>query len=139
MRVRTKYFVLALTVLLSSPALAQDKTEQWKAFLQSSCGKELKTYCKGVTSGQGRYLACLYSREDKLPAKCNEAVLASTERLALALTAVGNSVRACDADAKRLCNGVVAGDGNLLGCLAQARRSVSAACNATLDAAFMRP
>jgi hypothetical protein len=31
------------------------------------------------------------------------------------------------------------GDGNLIDCLAKARKAVSQTCNATLDAAFLRP
>jgi hypothetical protein len=34
---------------------------------------------------------------------------------------------------------MVAGDGNLIGCLAKARARVSQACNSILDDALMRP
>jgi hypothetical protein len=47
-------------------------------------------------------------------------------------------VRRCDRDAAQLCQGVVAGQGNILGCLTTAKGAVSAQCNAALDAAYLR-
>jgi hypothetical protein len=49
-----------------------------------------------------------------------------------------NVVRRCDRDAAQHCQAVVAGQGNVLGCLTTARRLISARCNAALDAAFLR-
>ena len=121
------------------PVRAQDDTAQWAKYIQSHCGKELKTHCGGITKGQGRILACLYAREDKLSAKCGNAVMNSVERLGVALGALANVIRVCEPDTRRLCNGVVAGNGNLVGCLATARPSVSSQGKATLDAAFLRP
>ena len=118
---------------------AQDTKTQWQQVIRSNCGKELKAYCAGVPEGRGRLVACLYARENKLSAKCGEAVSASLERLGTALGALANVQRVCEPDARRLCNGMVAGNGNLVGCLTTAKRSVSAQCNATLDAAFLRP
>jgi hypothetical protein len=36
----------------------------------NGCKAELDTYCKDVTPGEGRILACLYARNDKLSGKC---------------------------------------------------------------------
>jgi hypothetical protein len=47
-------------------------------------------------------------------------------------------VRMCDRDAVQRCEGVVGGQGNILGCLTSARGVVSSRCNAALDAAFLR-
>jgi hypothetical protein len=47
-------------------------------------------------------------------------------------------VRMCDADAHRLCKGVVEGKGNVIKCLIIAKSSVSAQCNAAIDAAYLR-
>jgi hypothetical protein len=135
-------FVIAALVLLAPatvPAQAQDDQAQWARYIQGHCGPELKRHCSGISKGQGRILACLYAREDKLSAKCGMAVMASVERLGVALGALANVMRVCEPDVRRLCNGMVAGNGNLVGCLATARASVSATCNATLDAAFLRP
>lgn len=129
--------VVALS--LSGPASAQDRPEDYRVALKVSCAKELKTLCKGVLDGRGRLLACLYSREDKLSPRCDQVVSGSLERLGEALGALANVQRVCAPDARRLCNGVVPGNGNLISCLTAGRRSVSAECNATLDSAFLRP
>jgi hypothetical protein len=128
-----------LLVCVAVPAFAQDNPGQWQAYLQSNCDKEIKRHCKGVPVGQGRVLACLYAFGSKLSAKCEDAVLASSERLSVATTALANVKKMCEPDAKRLCNGVAMGSGNLVGCLTRAKGSVSGQCNDTLDAAFLRP
>jgi hypothetical protein len=128
-----------ITVGLADVATAQDTPEQYAAALKASCAKELKAQCRGVIEGRGRLLACLYSHQNKLSAGCGNIVNASLERLGLMLGALANVTRICDADAHRLCNGVEPGNGNLIDCLARARKSVSSQCNATLDAAFLRP
>src|SRR5688572_2874196 len=122
----------ALAAALPQAARAQDDPAQWARYIQGHCGKELKAHCSGVTKGQGRILSCLYAREDKLSARCGNAVMSSLERLGAALGALANVQRVCESDARRLCNGVMAGNGNLMGCLAQAKSSVSAQCNAML-------
>jgi len=139
MRVVVLFVMMSFTFLSAGVVSAQDRVEDYVAALRANCAKEVGAHCKGVKEGQGRLLACLYAHEDKLSARCGNVVLGSVERLGVMLGALANVRRVCEADAKRLCNGVVAGNGNLVGCLAQARRSVSAQCNATLDAAFLRP
>ena len=130
---------LALITLLTGEAVSQDSPEAYAAALKANCGKQMKSYCKGVSEGRGRLLSCLYAHDDRLPAKCAVTVDASLERLGMMLGALANVVRVCEADAKRLCGGVEPGNGHLVDCLSQARRSVSAQCNATLDIGFLRP
>ncbi len=38
------------------------------------CEKELTTYCKDVTPGEGRVLACLFAFSDKLTGQCEYAL-----------------------------------------------------------------
>jgi hypothetical protein len=49
-----------------------------------------------------------------------------------------NVVHNCERDAVHFCQGVIFGQGNVLGCLTAARGVVSAPCNAALNAAFLR-
>jgi hypothetical protein len=138
-RIKTLLIVLIFAGATCGAASAQDRIEDYVAALKVACAKEIKAQCKGIKEGKGRILACLYGREDKLSPRCGEVVLGSLDRLGEMLAALANVRRVCEADAKRLCNGVAAGEGNLIGCLAAARRSVSSQCNATLDSAFLRP
>ena len=87
-----------------------------------TCGNELKKQCTGVEVKANNMLECL--RRAQVSARCG--------RLA------HHVVRSCERDAAQLCQGVVAGQGNILGCLTTARGAVSAHCNAALNAAFLR-
>jgi hypothetical protein len=132
--------VLLFSVLISSASVAQSPVvAQWKVYILESCGKEIKRSCKGVAAGDGRLLACLYARDKSLSAGCRTAVSAARDRLNRSYTAFSEAQRVCDRDAKRLCSGMVAGEGRLTDCLAKARARVSHACNAVLDEALMRP
>lgn len=132
--------VVFFTGLFPVAASAQSpELAQWKAYIGDRCKTELKKFCKSVPGGDGRLVACLYSHDKALSPKCGTAVMASLDRLNGAIKALADAQRICEPDAKRLCNGVIAGDGNLIGCLARARAKVSPACNATLDEALLRP
>jgi hypothetical protein len=87
-----------------------------------ACGKELQKQCSGVPVKANNMLECL--QKAQVSARC--AALAH------------HVVRMCDRDAVQRCEGVVGGQGNILGCLTSARGVVSSRCNAALDAAFLR-
>lgn len=129
-------FVFALNIS-NAQEKAQDRVQNYLAALNASCGTELSKFCKDVSGGEGRILACLYSHEDKLSDRCGTIVMSSLERLGFALGALTTVARVCQADAARLCNGMIAGNGNLLGCLSTAKSAVSPQCNASLDAATL--
>ena len=132
--------ILLACVLTSNASFAQSPVvAQWKVYILESCGKEIKRSCKGVAGGDGRLLACLYAREKSLSATCKTAVSSALARLNKSYAALSEAQRTCERDAKRFCGGMVAGDGNLIGCLAKARARVSPACNAVLDEALIRP
>jgi hypothetical protein len=127
-------WLLSVAILISGAhynvAQAQDNPKQHR--MAVACGKELRKQCSGgavagvqLGLGTSSVLACFQKMQGKLPARC--AALAN------------NVVRMCNADAGRVCQGVVAGpDGNIVGCLTMARHMVSSQCNAALDAAFLR-
>jgi hypothetical protein len=45
------------------------------------CRAEIETYCKDVTPGEARILACLYAHEDKLPERCLYALYEASGQL----------------------------------------------------------
>jgi hypothetical protein len=45
------------------------------------CQAEIETYCKDVTPGEIRILACLYAHEDKLPERCLYALYEASGQL----------------------------------------------------------
>ena len=63
--------VICVTVLFAISAGAEQSLVETVA---NGCKAEIETYCKDVTPGQGRMLACLYAHSDKLSGKCEYAL-----------------------------------------------------------------
>jgi hypothetical protein len=110
--------LVSVAILISADNVAQAKSSR----VAIACGKELQQQCSRVPVAANNMFECL--QKAKVSARC--AALAH------------NIVRMCDRDAVQRCEGVLAGQGNVLGCLTAARGSVSPQCNAALDAAFLR-
>lgn len=130
MRVKSILFSLLIIIMATTgSALASDLVETVK----TGCQKELQGYCKDVTPGKGRVLACLYAHQDKLSGQCEYAlydVAAQLERAVAALTYVANE---CSEDIQKNCQGVRVGGGKVLECLEKNEKDVSDRCNQALD------
>jgi len=87
-----------------------------------ACGKELQQQCSRMPVAANNMLECL--QKAKVTPRCQ----------ALA----HHIVRVCERDAVQLCEGMLAGQGNVLGCLTTAKGRVSPQCNAALNAAYIR-
>src|SRR5262249_37809360 len=98
-------------------------------------GKDIAKSCRQAPLGGGQMQQCL-ARSGVSPgcsASAN-ALAALLQKRAAARAAVP---RICDPDIRRICSGVVAGDGNLMECFYKAKRSISAACQtAVADAGY---
>ncbi len=98
----------------------------------TGCKTELETYCKSVTPGEGRVLACLYAYQDKLSGKCEYALYDAAVRLERAVAALSYVANECEADLAANCAGVRAGEGRLLQCLEKNEAKVSNRCKGAL-------
>jgi hypothetical protein len=98
----------------------------------TGCKTELETYCKSVTPGEGRILACLYAHQDKLSGKCEYALYDAAVRLERAVAALSYVANECEADLAANCAGVRAGEGRLLQCLEKNESKVSQRCKGAL-------
>jgi hypothetical protein len=94
----------------------------------TGCKTEIETYCKDVTPGQGRVLACLYAHNDKLSNKCEYALYHSAAQLERAVNALSYVVNECADDLDRFCQNVQVGEGRLLQCLQKNDAKVSSRC-----------
>ena len=106
-----------VATLISACDVAQAKSRS-----AAACGKELQQQCSRVPVAANNMLECL--AKARVSARCH--------------AVAQNVVRSCERDAGQFCLGVLAGQGNILGCLTGARGVVSAPCNAALNAAFLR-
>lgn len=117
--------ILLVLVFFAGTALAGSNPVET---VVTGCKKELETYCKDVTPGQGRILACLYAHGDKLSGRCDFALYdaaAQLERAVAALTYVANE---CSDDLDKYCANIAPGQGRLLDCLNKNEAKVSGRC-----------
>ena len=122
---KTIGIVLGLMFLVAMPALAgQDLVKT----VADGCKTELETYCKNVTPGEGRILACLFAYQDKLSGKCEYALYDASVQLERAVAALGYVVNECADDLDKHCSGVAAGEGRLLDCIEKNEKEVSSRC-----------
>lgn len=98
----------------------------------NGCKSEIDTYCKDVTPGEGRILACLYAHQDKLSGKCDYALYDASARLERAVAALGYVASECEEDLMSYCADVQVGEGRVLDCLKKNDARVSKRCKSAL-------
>jgi len=96
------------------------------------CKLELEKYCKNVTPGEGRILACLYAYGDKLSPKCEYALYDAAAQLERAVAALSYVANECDEDLDRYCGAVAPGEGRLLNCLEKKSKQLTKRCKEAL-------
>jgi hypothetical protein len=100
--------------------------------VKEGCKKELESFCKNVTPGEGRVLACLYAYEDKLSGRCEYAVYDAAAQLERAVTALSYVANECEDDLKKHCASVEAGEGRLAACLKKNEKDLSSRCKVAM-------
>jgi hypothetical protein len=130
MRAKTIVLVMAAAVfmLVSNAMAAEDLIET----VAKGCEKELTSYCKDVTPGEGRILACLYAHSDKLSGQCEFALYDAAVQLERFVAALSYLANECDEDLDKFCSGVAAGEGRLLKCLDENSEKISDRCTQAL-------
>jgi hypothetical protein len=98
----------------------------------NGCKTEIESYCKTVTPGEGRVLACLYAHQDKLSGKCEFALYDAAVRLERAVAALSYAANECEDDLDKYCQDVQAGEGRLLECIDKNETKVSSRCKQAL-------
>ena len=115
--------------ILASNAMAADDLIETVA---RGCEKELASYCKDVTPGEGRVLACLYAHSDKLSGKCEYALYDAAVQLERFVAALSYLANECGDDLEKFCSAVEAGEGRLLQCLDKNSSKLSDRCTEAL-------
>ena len=126
---------LVMFVLLASSVQADRETAKEVA---ANCKPELETFCKDVTPGKGRMLACLYAYSDQASHQCRETVRDAYEELKL-LSAVSSHLKnECGDDLENFCSDVSPGQGRLMRCLQKNDENLSRRCKSALDELGLR-
>lgn len=115
---------------LFAPAIyaEQDNTNA----VARNCRAEFETFCKDVTPGQGRILACLYAYSDKSSDQCRDTVRDTYGELKLISAVTSHLKNECEKDLKQFCSNVVPGEGRLLNCLETNDDKLSNKCGQAL-------
>ena len=116
--------VLAMAVCAGASYAQKGPVEN----VREGCQKELATYCKTVTPGEGRILACLYAHEDKLSGRCVYSLYEAANQLDRAVTALKYVANECKADISSLCADTQPGEGRIIKCLEKNDAKVSSRC-----------
>jgi hypothetical protein len=117
---------LCVVMLMVGFAFAEEKGPV--EIVADGCSKEINTYCKGVTPGEGRILACLYAYQDKLSNRCEYALYDAAAQLERAITALTYLANECRSDLKAYCTDVKPGEGRLINCIDKNMAKVSSRC-----------
>jgi hypothetical protein len=124
--------VLGCVMFLCGIAVAQQNGPVEKVL--EGCSKEFETYCKNVTPGEGRFLACLYAYSDKISTRCEYAIYDAAAQLERALNALSYVAGECRDDLKKYCSDVKPGEGRLMDCIAKKKDVITDRCkNAIKD------
>ena len=126
MRYRMVLVVMALVMVLGIGTSFAQKGPVETAM--EGCKTELDTYCKTVTPGEGRILACLYAYEDKLSGRCVYALYDASNQLERMVMALRYLAGECKADIASFCADTEPGEGRILKCLDKNQAKVSARC-----------
>ena len=126
---------LSLMQLFSAQAFA---LEELVDSVEKGCTKELNRYCKKVTPGEGRLLACLYAHSDKLSGQCEYALYDAAVQLERAVAALTYVANECENDLEKYCANVPAGEGRLLACLDKNEKKVSKRCKRAVEEAGLK-
>jgi len=122
--------VFSIVTLLKIPAIAEQKG--LIETVARGCLTELEKYCKDVTPGEGRVLACLYAYEDKLSGKCEYTLYDASAQLQRSVTTLNNVANACSNDLRMYCSSAKQDDGRLMICLNKHQKNVSTRCKQAL-------
>jgi hypothetical protein len=134
-RTRLVFLLLIATLALPAYAITDPVTQGAQGALDTfteGCQQELTTFCKDVTPGEGRILACLYAFQDKVTPGCEYALYDSIGQLDRTLTNLAYAVGECRDDLETHCSNIKPGEGRILDCLNSNESKLSSRCNTAL-------
>jgi hypothetical protein len=128
--ITSRLFRMAGALLLTAASASSVAAQQPLADqVLEGCKTELESWCKSVTPGEGRLLACLYAHEDQLSGQCEYALYDAAVRLDRAISALNYVAGQCRGDIQSLCAEVQAGESRIVECLNKNADKVSKPCN----------
>jgi hypothetical protein len=100
--------------------------------LGRACTKDIKTYCKTVTPGEGRIIYCMQAHEDKITAKCAYQLGETASVVQASADSLKDAVIACNTEITGVCGKTVPGEGRIAACLITNKSTSSDKCQEAL-------
>jgi len=133
------FLVLALGLIFIALPVSHHASAQQSIpeTLVLGCSKEIVKFCKPVTLGQGRVVACLYSYSDKLSADCAFAMYDASEQYENIMSALRYLAKktSCRSDITSYCKGIPPGGGRIYDCIKKNKATLTNGCRAALPKA----
>jgi hypothetical protein len=118
-------------LLFGGVVMAQEKRPV--DIVLDGCSKEIETYCKNVTPGEGRGLACLYAYSDKLSNRCEYSLYDAAAQLERLLNGLSYLASECRDELKKYCSDIQPGQGRILECLAKKKDMAGSRCKSAME------
>lgn len=123
--------LLLISTLVGSAGSAEtieQKAQKIVKTVEEGCKTEFTTFCKDVTPGEGRRLACLYAFEDKVSGQCQYALYDAASKLQDAVVKLTHLSNECSEDIDKYCATVEMGEGRILNCLKKNEKKIAPGC-----------
>jgi hypothetical protein len=130
--VRKSLLVAIVGSALGLGATAAFAAEDIVESARLSCQKDIDTYCKDVTRGEGRILQCLAAHQDKISGRCGYALDDASLQMQRVLLAIKHVATECKAELEKHCADIPVGDGRIAQCLKKNNATLAANCKQSL-------
>jgi Cysteine rich repeat len=122
----------AIAGILALGAMTASAAEDIAESARAGCQKEITSFCKDVTPGEGRVLQCLAAHKDKLSNRCNYVLYDAAAQLDRLATAIKYVAMECKADLDKHCGDIAIGDGRIAKCLQKNQETLAPDCKQAL-------
>lgn len=127
--IKFRCIAVIVTALLMSAHSAPGKAQD----VLAACSTDIRQYCRNVTLGDGRLLACMYAHEDKVSDPCDAAISEAADQLDWFLDRLRSAVEQCAPDIAKHCASVASGEGRIYRCLQKNRSGITPGCESAVD------
>jgi len=117
---------------LLNTALADFQLDSIKS-ISKGCDKEPKKYCKDITLGKGKVVACLYANEDKISGKCGYTLYDAVSQLQHFISKLNYVAHECNSDMAKFCKNTKPRKGRLVGCLFDNSPKLNNRCKVAIE------
>jgi hypothetical protein len=124
--------ILAAAVLLLAAAARAEHDGKGKDH-EGACKADVEKFCKDVTPGGGRIMACLKAYEDKVSEACKAKGAETKGQWKEKHPKMAASMEACKADKDKFCKDVEPGEGRVMDCMKSHGQDLSSGCRETME------